>query len=257
MIETVAPQRRPATVTIACGLLALTALAFLTDATGVLIGAGGYPDRVRAAAAEAGFDSGMSSVLDSFSSVLPYLVVAVAVVVAVILLVLAALVAAGKQAARIVTWVAVGLAICCNVCGLGSSGGGISGFAQVTMSSSVNGRTTRFSQNLPDGYPEWYQILTLVLAVLSLVSLIAACVLLALPASNAYFRKPQLAVPPYGFAPQHGMQHPGVPQHEAPQPGPVDPQRAQWLAELDRRYQRGELTAEQHAAERARLEFPG
>jgi hypothetical protein len=150
----------------------------------------------------------MSGLLTSFASALPIVSAAITIAAAVALLVLAAQVVAGKPAARIVAWVAVGLTLLCNVCGLGSGGASFSGIASVSAFSSDGGYAThQFKQTLPAGYPEWHQLLALVVGLIAVVSLATAAVQLALPASNAYFRPPERTAPAPWGAP---LQQPGT-----------------------------------------------
>jgi hypothetical protein len=45
-------------------------------------------------------------------------------------------------------------------------------------------------QKVLDAYPPWYQPVTLTISILSILCLLGAIILLALPAANAFFRKP-------------------------------------------------------------------
>ncbi|GAA3394165.1 hypothetical protein [Cryptosporangium minutisporangium] len=74
----------------------------------------------------------------------------------------------GSNVARIITWVVSGLALCC--VGVGTA-------ASLLV----------IAKYLPGGYLAYSYTLTAV----ELIGFIAVIVLLALPASNAYFRKPQ------------------------------------------------------------------
>jgi hypothetical protein len=74
----------------------------------------------------------------------------------------------GSNVARIITWVVCGLALCCV---------GVSTISSILL----------ISDYLPGGYLAYTYIFT----ALELIGFIAAIVLLALPASNVYFRKPK------------------------------------------------------------------
>lgn len=76
----------------------------------------------------------------------------------------------GANVARIITWVVAGLAMCCF------------GFGSIYQ---VVGGTGDF---LPSGY----RTVTTIISVLQLIGYIGIVVLLALPASNAFFRKPKV-----------------------------------------------------------------
>ena len=182
---------RPRAVTAAVMLLMLSAVALLVDAAALIVGAGQYPARVREAVEQSEVDPRAADAIEPFSRFMSIAVIAVTLIAATVLVVLAAIVARGSFAARVVTWVAIGLALMCNVCGIGSAGAGFSGIAYVTaFSRDASGQHT-FAQRLPAGYPDWYQPLSLGLALGCLVALVIACVLLALPTANVYFRKPK------------------------------------------------------------------
>jgi hypothetical protein len=233
---------RPRVVTAAIALLILTAVALIVDAVALIAGAGQYPARVREAIEQSDVDPRAADAMEPVSRFMSTAVIAVTLIAATVLVILAAIVARGSFAARVVTWVAVGLALLCNICGLGSAGAGFSGVAYVSaFSRDASGQHT-FAQRLPAGYPDWYQPLSLGLALVCLVALIFAGVLLAVPTANAYFRKPKpLLVPATGgwVAPGH--------------PAPIAPDQRAQLAELNRKHLRGELTNEQYLAEQNRL----
>ena len=76
--------------------------------------------------------------------------------------------------------------------------------------------------------PSWYEPLSTVLTVISLLAILGAVILLALPASNAYFRKAQpawdpnqsLAVPGYPGQPSRSTRPAAAGQPQQPyQPG--------------------------------------
>ncbi len=96
----------------------------------------------------------------------------------------------GKNPARIVTWVLGGLAVCC-------FGGGLLVNASGSSGMFGGGNTTNapdpaeVQRILNENLPSWYGPVRTALALLSLLSIIIAIILLAMPASNAYFRKPE------------------------------------------------------------------
>jgi hypothetical protein len=260
---------RPRAVTIAVALLMLTAIALIADAVGLIAGAGQYPGAVREAVERSEVDQRAADALEPFARAISIAAIVLTLIAAAVLALLATLVARGSFAARVVTWVAIGFALLCNVCGLGSAGAGFSGILYVTAYSQDSSGMHTFAQRLPAGYPDWYQPLSLGLAIVCFISLATACVLLALPAAHAYFRKPAPAPVPYPAAyPAAGAwAAPAAPAGPVPpiqpvqpspatggwvvpgDPGPISPEQGARLAELNRKLQRGELTHQQYLAE--------
>jgi hypothetical protein len=118
----------------------------------------------------------------------------------------------GRNAARITTWVVAGLGACCTGISLGGTAAG--GMNTGTSSTGDMPDPQVIQERLDAALPSWSGPLTLVFSILVFVALLAAIVLLALPASNAFFRKQ-----PAGFEPPvPGAAYPG----QAPSAG-VDP----------------------------------
>jgi hypothetical protein len=122
----------------------------------------------------------------------------------------------GRQGSRITTWVIGGLALCCN--GFGVLG---SRARFTTNFDPGNGRssTDDLERRLNDELPSWYNAATVTLAVISLLALLAVIILLALPASNAYFRR----VVTGGWDPS--LQYGGATPYGAQSPYPYSPQQ--------------------------------
>jgi divalent metal cation (Fe/Co/Zn/Cd) transporter len=103
----------------------------------------------------------------------------------------------GRNWSRIVTWVLSGLTLACSVLGLGATallsnmGGG--GNSKIDVAKAVKAGM--------DAVPGWYSAYQLVSSIISIVIALAVIILLALPASNAFFRKrpPQAQLPPEAF----------------------------------------------------------
>jgi hypothetical protein len=138
------------------------------------------------------------------------------------LVVLAMLNNRGKNGARITTWVIGGILICCTGGSLITSAAG--GFA--TNGGSTSGdvpSADEIQRRLDEALPSWIGPVTTLLGVIGLLSLLAALILLALPKSNEFFRKPQQAWEP----PVPGGAYPGYPQTSgyppAGQPGYPQP----------------------------------
>jgi hypothetical protein len=116
----------------------------------------------------------------------------------------------GKNASRIVTWVVGGISLCCVGAGLGGN----------ALSSTMNTGSTdggpsqaEVQERLDAAMPSWYTPVTTVTAVLVLLAVLAVIILLALPASNDFFRK----APAQAFDPSSPYPYPQGPGY--PQPG--------------------------------------
>jgi hypothetical protein len=119
----------------------------------------------------------------------------------------------GKNPSRIVTWVLGGISLCCGGVGLAGSALGSSFGAP---SDSDLPSASEIQQRLDDALPGWYMPVSVILTVLGLLVLLGAIILLALPASNAFFRRQ-----PAGWEPPvPGSAYPGYPPSSTPyQPG--------------------------------------
>ncbi|TDB71544.1 hypothetical protein [Micromonospora sp. KC721] len=121
----------------------------------------------------------------------------------------------GMNGTRIATWVLGGILFCC--CGLNTAGGFANGIG--TTGGPTDGDMPsgdEVARRLEEALPSWYTPVTTTLAVLTLLSLLVALILLALPKANEFFRKPQPAWEP----PAPGAAYPGYPATPGyPQPG--------------------------------------
>jgi hypothetical protein len=106
-------------------------------------------------------------------------------VVALVIVLSGIFVARGKQWARVTSWVFAGLAVLC--CGLG----GLAGVAAGGLAGGGNASQDAIEEVMTGDMPGWVASLNTVFAVLWLLIGIAVIVLLALPPSNAFFRKPE------------------------------------------------------------------
>jgi hypothetical protein len=154
----------------------------------------------------------------------------------------------GKNPSRIVTWVVGGIALCCVGAGLG--GNALAGSLE-DRSTAGAPTQTEIQNRLNDALPSWYQPASTTITVIVLIAILTTIILLALPASNAYFRKqpaaqgwdPAVPYPTYppagqpGYPPagqpgypaqpygQPGQPAPGLPPYPGQQsPPPTDPQ---------------------------------
>ncbi|HEX7745177.1 MAG TPA: hypothetical protein VF462_07945 [Micromonosporaceae bacterium] len=131
--------------------------------------------------------------------------------VAIALVVLAILNNRGKNASRIVTWVLGGLFVCC-----------LGGALIVNAAGNAFGVNNADGANAPDQaevqrvlnehLPSWYRPVSTTISVIALLALLTALILLALPRSNEFFRKPQAAWEP----PAPGSAYPGYPPAGGP-----------------------------------------
>ncbi|MFC0530379.1 hypothetical protein [Phytohabitans kaempferiae] len=118
----------------------------------------------------------------------------------------------GKNASRIVTWVLGGVSLCC-------SGISLAGSAVTSSMSFESGQTdvpdaAEIQERLEAALPGWYTPATIAISVISLLALLVALILLALPPSNEFFRKPA----PVWEPPVPGSAYPAYPP-AAPAPG--------------------------------------
>lgn len=96
----------------------------------------------------------------------------------------------GRQAMRITTWVITGLAVLCYGCGLGA--GGLQGRFNGAGSTTAETQQLRdAAQRVQDAIPSWVHATTTLFSVLGLIGSAAVIILLAVPAANEYFRKPE------------------------------------------------------------------
>jgi small-conductance mechanosensitive channel len=190
-----APRKRPATVTIAGILLlvvALTALIYLVASFAAL------PDLTT------GFEEAYADTeLADMAGVLAAFTVIAGVVYLLFGITLAILTVfnnQGRNGARITTWVVGGIALCC---------GGLS-----LLGTALGDATAGMGQQDPDlpdteevveiiaqYQPAWFEPVTITSNVVGVLALAAALLLLALPPSNEFFRKPEPQFEPPGYPP--------------------------------------------------------
>ncbi|MFY1688744.1 hypothetical protein [Plantactinospora sp. WMMB782] len=143
--------------------------------------------------------------------------------IAIALVALALLNNQGRNGARIATWVVAGLGVCCT--GLGVGGTAFSGMGTGGGSAADVPDPAEVQRRLEAELPSWSAPLTLICSIVALLALVAAIILLALPASNEFFRKQPAGVDPAlpgaAYPGQPGGGEPGYPQYPASgqQPG--------------------------------------
>lgn len=136
----------------------------------------------------------------------------VLLLLAVVLGVLALFNNQGRNGARITTWIVGGIMVCCVGGGLLSNAAG--GFNTGGGTTDGGPSPEEIQRRLEEALPSWVTPVSLLLGVLSLIALIAALVLLALPKANPFFRKQTAGWEP----PTPGASYPGNPQAPG-QPG--------------------------------------
>ena len=117
----------------------------------------------------------------------------------------------GKNVARIITWVVGGISLCCVGAGLG--GNAVAGSFESSNTSGAPSQT-EVQSRIDAAVPSWYSAATTTLAVIALLSILTTLILLALPASNEFFRKPA----PGAWDPSAAYPYPGQPG-QPPYPG--------------------------------------
>lgn len=199
---------RPVTVTVSSSLLYLVVAVQLLNAVLVLAVMGTAVEAYREVLEQ---DSQITDA-GPFIQVVLVLTAVVYALIAVGLSVLAFFNNKGKNASRIITWVFAGLGLCCNVIGLGGS------VSSAAMSGSGPGglNQAQVEAQVAAAMPGWYEGAGFATTLLTVLALLAAIVLLALPASNAYFRAPAQWNGVLPFQPYPGQ--PGYPGYPA-QPG--------------------------------------
>jgi hypothetical protein len=180
----VEPQGRPATVTaaaymligvavllVANAIISFATLSTVIDATKKAYAGIKNADQMTTAAQAAGVGFAIF-----------YVVVAAGFVV------LALFNMRGANPARIVTWVLGGLAVLCFGCGL--AGTAASSALTTGSNQTVNGvDMAAAAKQVKDALPSWLQPTQLSIGIINLLLVILVIILLALPASNAFFRK--------------------------------------------------------------------
>jgi hypothetical protein len=127
----------------------------------------------------------------------------------------------GRQGARISTWVVGGIFLCCN--GFGLLGNAATSGMNLDTGANSGPSASEIEQRLSDELPGWFTPLSTVLTVLVVLTLLGAVILLALPAANAYFRKPQAGWDPLNPYPGYPGQPAAYPGYPAQSPYPTYP----------------------------------
>ncbi|MEV0719847.1 hypothetical protein [Asanoa sp. NPDC050611] len=124
----------------------------------------------------------------------------------------------GKNASRIVTWVVGGLFVLC--CGLSAAGNA----AGSAMNLESSGDVPDAQAKIDAAMPGWYGPVNMVLLIIPILCVLGALILLALPASNEWF-KPRAATwepPTPGYPVMPGSSYPTPPYPQGGEP-PLPP----------------------------------
>ncbi|HET6213808.1 MAG TPA: hypothetical protein VFE14_13170 [Micromonosporaceae bacterium] len=186
---------RPATVTLAVSLLYVVAALQLVGLVVVLVNLGAYRDGYRQAYAN---DPDLKDAAATIGTVFVIAVAAVLLLLAAGFVTLGILDGQGRNVARIVTWVVAGIGLCCSgLAVVGGAGRGVMrGFGG--RRSSTGPDPAEVSRIVNDALPSWYGPVVLAINLIVLLSLIGVVILLATPASHAYFRRPVPTFDPPG-----------------------------------------------------------
>jgi hypothetical protein len=214
------PKRRPAVVTAAGYLLFLVAVLLIINAVLPLPSLSKVTNAYREVYANS--TNPTPDTAATAAEVGQVIGTVIAVLLGVLFFVLGSLNLGGKQPARILTWVFGGLGVLCTGCGI--AGAGLSGrLTSGTNTSGVDIKTVNDHVNA--ARPSWLTPVSTIVSVIALLALIAVIIMLAMPQSNAYFRKEQPAFDPafpnlpYPPAPGGGTASPGPGGAGPVQPG--------------------------------------
>jgi hypothetical protein len=215
-----AARNRPTSVTVSSYLLILVAVLQVIG-LGVALS---VLNATREAYKEAFAGTSMADQAETFAVGTLIVTAVIGLLVAAGLIVLALINNRGKNASRIVTWVLGGLYVCCQGVGLAFSAAG----SAVGMNNSDNANAPsqeEIRRVLDERLPSWYEPVSLALGVITVLALLAALILLALPSSNEFFRRPQTTAwePPVPGSSYPGYPPPGGPGAPGGQPGYQQP----------------------------------
>jgi hypothetical protein len=131
----------------------------------------------------------------------------------------------GKQGARITTWVVGGIFLCCN--GFGLLGNAATSGMNLDSGNTSGPSASEVEERLSDALPGWFTPVSTTLTALTVLALLTAVILLALPAANPFFRKPPPAWDPMNQYPGYPGQPPAYPGYPSQSPYPTYPGQPQ------------------------------
>jgi hypothetical protein len=205
---------RPSTVTISSYLLYFVAILQLISMITVFAVLNDYR-RVYEEAFEGTEAEGMGGTIGAISLVA---IGVIGVLVAAVLVILATFNNRGRNGSRITTWILGGIWFCCSGFGLLSNALGSSMNFGSSSDPNVPDQE-EITRRLEEVLPGWFTPVSIIIGVLTVLALLAALVLLALPASNAFFRKQ-----PAGWEPPvPGSAYPQVPGYPTSPYQPGEP----------------------------------
>lgn len=178
---------RPGTVTASSMLLHLTAaLLVLSAAVSVFTYSALSTSEIEDIYRQGGADATVAETSAAVVLGAAYGGAVITVLVAALFVVLGLSVNKGRQWARITTWVIGGIGLCC--CGFGLAGQALT--SSLTTGSQGGVDQDAITKALTDQMPAWTTSVSIVISVVQLLSLLTVIILLALPPSNNFFRKP-------------------------------------------------------------------
>ncbi|MEU2612360.1 hypothetical protein ABZ570_12365 [Micromonospora sp. NPDC007271] len=208
-----APPRRPGPVVSAAGVLLLMAAGAVAYAVASLLITGGTVDRFRAAATGTGAGGGEVDTVVSLLRASTVLSAVIGVLMAVLLVGLTLGLLSGRPGARVFTWVVSGLGLLCGCCGLAVLVGQRAAPLRLGAGEQV---TADLLALVGDAYPAWWIPLNAAMSVAQVLGYLLVAVLLVLPATGAFFRRPT----PTGPTPPAAPMPPPGPPIVSPPPGP-------------------------------------
>lgn len=183
------PRRRPVPVLISAVLMWIVALLALVSAIIGLATMSQVVDRFRI---EAVLTAASPADIDSFVNVIRAATIVTAIILVIFALLLAGFAVGnlrGSNTTRVLTLVVCAIGVLCGCCG-------VIGAVGQTSATGLNTNNTdtqvaeELGRALGDAYPGWWLGVNSGLSGLQLLGYIVIAILLVLPVSNAYFRKP-------------------------------------------------------------------
>lgn len=209
-------KQRPGAVTAVVWMMYLTAISLIISGIGSFVIQGEVKEGVEQALQEEGqtITGEVQDTIDMTVLFLFVIIATISLIWAAFYFILALTNSRGSQASRVLTWILAGITLLC--CGLGTLFEQTADFAVDDTAVDVEDQV---ADSVAEATPMWLSINEFVLMALTIAGSIAIIVLLALPASNQFFRKQ----PPPNTIPGH-QPPPGGPQGP-PQPpyGGYDP----------------------------------
>jgi hypothetical protein len=178
------PRVRPTTVNVAVILLYVAAALEIINAIASIASYSAFNNAYKAAYA------GTSLANQSSSAAVQVIVtVIISLVLAAIFIVLAFLDGRGNRVGRILTWVFGALALCCTAGAFGLSSFGKSAYDSQRNKDPKLPTYDQLQANIKHALPSWYTPVTTIAGIGVLLAVVVVIILLALPASNPFFRK--------------------------------------------------------------------